>query len=953
MGEMPGCRCHIRQRATTAKHAFTPWAAADASRGIFLRLTACTVDGTWTRALLRGETSSEPKASKLRLKSTLLESMHRDDCLAVMLGAHAGGRVDAIPIHGGGLDMEMEMPSPSSGPHGCCPSSRGGVLDELEVITIWSTRRTCLTVDGPSTAVVPPHCAASYIPPRHPHPSIPPSCLPKFANPRAVAPRLSLRPATQSAIRHPAPRPPPARHCDISHVARQSPVHTLSALRQAPGRVGKEIRGLFTNSDIADWHKTKSQRVTCRTYTTLIKMDSAAPPRRFKPEPIETTVSSSKDKARQEPVEAPKPRRFAPQPIETTTSSSKARRRFAPEPFETTTTSSKANRKFIPEPIETTATSSKVPRRFAPQPLETTTRSNRRFVPQPLETTTRSSRQKFARDWEEQTSPTDKFKPSPLGPASRKLPVKRFRPQLIETAQRHRRAGDDEPVLFDYEKTEATPESAISARKARILGIPPTPPVNTPTYDMSQNPLFLEIQRNASPLSRRRSYFSSSQHSFRVPDLDPIESSESEASAPPSPTESPPYRPDHSFMYKEATRRRESADGTSAGYLLELAAKAAEKQLREQALAAFPNSDIHEPVAHYVDRDTEGSEPSVTEAKPQPEPQSEIPYTVVNWELEAMRKYQAEQIAEKEKPKPTEHAKPAFSPFGNPAGFLDAATASKFAKERKDPELERQRREARPPMLGQDIKFPRCESPEPSRFDPTQGCDAVRTAMCYLSEQSKAASEKGESLWCGKGNGRQTSTTPSLWSTANSRASSTHGLWGGFCVNGGDKSPRGPTGLLTPNTEIPNPISPYPTPSASLLPPTPPASSSGATFAPSDFAGIDEKLAVEQSIEEEFGDDFVTQVYNYLSLGYPSMARPFDAELSKISHIPISELRQDDHLAKSRGYIRLGKDGNLKDSEITEETCMQWARQHPNMADEDLTSSCHGTVAIRRGSWAQ
>lgn len=692
-------------------------------------------------------------------------------------------------------------------------------------------------------------------------------------------------------------------------------------------------------------------------------MDPAAPPRRFKPEPIETTVSSSKDKVRQEPVEAPKPRRFAPQPIETTTSSSKARRRFAPEPFETTTTSSKVNRRFIPEPIETTTTSSKVPRTSAPQLMGTTTRSNRRFVPQPLETSTRSSRQKFARDWEEQTSPTDKFKANPLGTASRKLPVKRFRPQLIETAQRHRKAGDDEPVLFDYEKTEATPESAISARKARILGIPPTPPVNTPTYDMSQNPLFLEIQRNASPLSRRRSYFSSSQHSFRVPDLDPIESSESEASTPPSPTESPPYRPDHSFMYKEATRRRESADGTSAGYLLELAAKAAEKQLREQALAAFPNSDIHEPVAHYVDRDTEGSEPSITEAKPQSEPKTEPPYTVINWELEAMRKYQAEQIAEKEKSKPTEHAKPAFSPFGNPAGFLDAATASKFAKERKDPELERQRREARPPMLGQDIKFPRCESPEPSRFDPTQGCDAVRTAMCYLSEQSKAASEKGESLWCGKGNGRQTSTTPSLWSTANSRASSTHGLWGGFCVNGGDKSPRRPTGLLTPNTEIPNPISPYPTPSASLLPPTPPASSSGTTFAPSDFAGIDEKLAVEQSIEEEFGDDFVTQVYNYLSLGYPSMARPFDAELSKISHIPISELRQDDHLAKSRGYIRLGKDGNLKDSEITEETCMrwralriyikEWARQHPNMADEDLTSSCHGTAAIRRGSWAQ
>ncbi|CAN9324564.1 unnamed protein product [Alternaria sp. RS040] len=660
-------------------------------------------------------------------------------------------------------------------------------------------------------------------------------------------------------------------------------------------------------------------------------MVSAAPPRRFKVEPIETTVSSSKDKAPADQPERPKPRRFAPQPIETTTSSSKSSRRFAPEP------------------------------------VETTKRSNRRFAPEPIETTTRSSRQKFAKDWEEQTSPTGKFKANPMEAVAisndqfkgaLKPPTKKFRPQLIETAQRHRKAGDDMPILLPSDKTEATPDSAISARKARILGIPPTPPTNTPTFDITQNPLFLEIQRNASPC-RRRSYFSCSQHSFRVPDLDPIESSESEASAPPSPTESPPYTSDHSFMYKEATRRRESVDDSSAGYLLELAAKAAEKQLREQALAAFPNSDFHEPVAHYVDHDTEGSEPSVTEAKQQQ--QRESSFTQVNWDLVAMREYRGKQIAEKEKQKPKEYIKPAFSPFGNPAGFLDAATAKKFANERKDPELERQRKEARPPMLGQDIKFPRCESPEPSRFDPTQGCDAVRTAMCYLSEQSKAASEKGESLWCGKGNGRQTSTTPSLWSNANSRASSTTGLWGGFCVNGGDKSPRGPTGLLTPHNEKPNPMSPCPTPSTSLLPPTPPASSSGITFENTGFSGIDEKLAVEQSIEEEFGDNFVTQVYNYLSLGYPSMARPFDEELSKISHIPISELRQDDHLASSRGYIRLGKDGNLKDTEITEETCMrwralriyiqEWARQHPNMSEDEFMVGGRGT-AVRKGSWA-
>lgn len=91
------------------------------------------------------------------------------------------------------------------------------------------------------------------------------------------------------------------------------------------------------------------------------------------------------------------------------------------------------------------------------------------------------------------------------------------------------------------------------------------------------------------------------------------------------------------------------------------------------------------------------------------------------------------------------------------------------------------------------------------------------------------------------------------------------------------------------------------------------------------------------------------------------MARPFDTELSKISGIPLVELRQDDHLAASRGYIRLGKDGNLTENEITEETCsrwralrayiQEWARQHPNMAEEEMLFGGRGT-AVRKGSWA-
>jgi hypothetical protein len=675
------------------------------------------------------------------------------------------------------------------------------------------------------------------------------------------------------------------------------------------------------------------------------------PPRRFKVQPIETSTSSSKDRHVEVQTESPKPvRKFAPEPVETTT---KTNRKFAPEPMET---SARTNRKFAPEPVETTQRNN---RKFAPEPIETSQRTSAHFSSDPPEIVFKSSpspsRQRFAEEWGQQPS-LRRFKPEPLGtttsnnrrpkPILKRSPGK-FSPQLIETASRYRKASDDVPALYPSDKTDATPDT-ISRRKARILGISPSAPVNSPSIDVTSSPLFLEVQKGyaSCPLSRRRSYFSSSEHSFRIPDLDPIESSESEPDSTPSSPTTSPYKHDHSFMYKEVTRRRESVDEDSAGYLLELAAKAAERQLREQAMAAFPNDDYHEPIAHYMTRDSDDLDST---GKREPS------FTEVNHELQAMQRYQERQRAEKEKKRETnESKKPAYNPFGNPAGFLDSATAKKLAKDAGDPELDRMRKGARPPMLGRDIKFPRCDSPEPSRFDPTQGCDAVRTAMCYLSEQTKAASETGESLWCGQGNGRQTSTTPSLWSTANSRASSTHGLWGGMCVNGGDKSPRGPTGILTPMHERPNPMSPAPTPATSLLPPTPPQSAA-------DFSGIDEKLTIEQTIADDFSDDFVTQVYNYLSLGYPSMARPFDGELSKISGISVLELRQDDHLAESRGYIRLGKDGNLTENEITEETCsrwralrvyiQEWARQHPNMAEEETPFGSRGT-AVRKGSWA-
>ena len=588
-----------------------------------------------------------------------------------------------------------------------------------------------------------------------------------------------------------------------------------------------------------------------------------------------------------------------------------------------------------------------------------------------METTTRSNQKKIGNEEEGRTlrddpqtgtSPTETTE-SP--PPTEERPRRKFAPQLIETAKRSRKAGDTSPAILPSDKTEATPgENSQSSRKTRIRPAP-APPENTPTSSLGHASQFWEIRRSASPLAVRQNSRGSSRshHSFRIPHLEPIESSESEESNPPSLSTSPSAASDHSYMYKEATRMRESVDERFSGYLLELAARAAEKQLRDQAMAAFPNDDYHEPVDHYIDRDSDESDSSggILSANEKDEfGRRESAFTKVNWELLAMQQHREklEQQQERDRKKreaEMNHARQsAHIPWGNPAAaiFANSSVNKNFIGGwQRDREIDRMRSGARPLMLGGDIKFPRCHSPEPARFDPTQGSHAIRNAMCYLTEQSQDSEPEG-GLWHGKA---VPCNHHSLWSNASSRPASRGGLWGGCCVGSGQMQPRGPTGLMTPRIEVDNPFeTPHSTPSQGHLPPSPPASNA-------DITSIHEKLTTEISIEEEFGDNFVTQVYNYLSLGYPSIARNFDEELGKISRIPLPELRQDDHLVQSRGYIRLGEDGNLKDTEITEETCMrwralqlyiqEWARQQPRMATGVNALGSFG-VAARRGSWA-
>jgi hypothetical protein len=521
---------------------------------------------------------------------------------------------------------------------------------------------------------------------------------------------------------------------------------------------------------------------------------------------------------------------------------------------------------------------------------------------------------------------------------------RKFAPQLVETAKRTRKAGDTGPAVLPSDKTEAIPSPGPPKPRSKVI---PTSPVSAGIYKSEDTRAILEARRLGIPIvpERTASRSSTRSHSFRVPELDPIESSQSEEenSSTPSLSTSPSAASDQSYMYKHGTRLAESVGGKSSSYLLQLAARTAERQLRDQALAAFPNDDHHEPVAHFIDGDGDETE-SMRSRK------SDGSFTEINWELKEMQEHQRRLAERKERERKfgsgyalrRTRTPQGIGPWSNPA----AALLSNWPKDR---EMARMRTGAKPPMLGEDIEFPRCRSPSNARFDVTQGSENLRNAMCYLTEQTQTDDHEG--LWCFTKKEGDESSMRSSSSRSPSRAG---GLWGGCCIHA-EHSPKGRTGLLTPRIEVEN-ISPNPTPQVTTI-------TAAQTNLSVDMLSIDEKLQMELSIKDEFDDAFITQVYNYLSLGYPSIARDFDEELSKVARIPVSELRSDDQIIDRVGYIRLGEDESGAKAGIFEENCMrwralrlyihEWARQQPRMISQAHVLGGFGVhAAARKGSWA-
>ena len=337
-------------------------------------------------------------------------------------------------------------------------------------------------------------------------------------------------------------------------------------------------------------------------------------------------------------------------------------------------------------------------------------------------------------------------------------------------------------------------------------------------------------------------------------------------------------------------------------------------------------------------------------------------------------------------------------------GFGRNSPFTPFPPER-DMSLERARQQHRlrlkssPPMLGQDLTFRRCPSPKQTKLEPDHLWD-VATGTTLEDHNRDPTEEHG--LWRGYCYTADPSeklvpaerlamlTTPAAWASSNNDPFSRDfeaGLTSAPITFSEEPASLTPDGARGGTHSVPGVGVPEHR--------TKSAAPKGLHML-QNLQNLDEKLKREKAaadreeqIAAEFDEHFVSQVYNYLSLGYPATARQYDGELAKISRIPVSELEKGDQefmeslwgltgagggpseenggkdgvgggggerRAGATGHIML--DSEAKDGVKEEDRCHRWkalklyislgARPHPVL---NAISRAAWGVQERWGSW--
>ncbi|UKZ78398.1 hypothetical protein TrVFT333_006135 [Trichoderma virens FT-333] len=642
----------------------------------------------------------------------------------------------------------------------------------------------------------------------------------------------------------------------------------------------------------------------------------------------------------------------------------------------------------------------------------------RRFVPVPIETTFQSYR-KNVYDYtsHQRIGPNPELtpEPSPRSPLAHfsletlgndaSQERRRFAPQLIETSRRSRRVGDPGPATRPADKTDITPYtnhiySAKHKSNRRQHGVAagdeepqrqasrPFPPTRRETEEEGVQEYLLELAAKevarqieeaalaAFPNSRPREG-GVAHFYFREGSSD----SENSPEASPRDEEAGQHRLRrkssnlglnwwHKHMQEHASRLEQEKRGGEEGDEMDVD--------NEEAVVMEDNDVVAAPDAGAITAGaTAGDSPIIrsdsdldkmelpsppdlmwTTTKPL-SPTDDRRDSVAELQIalaEANRhaaQAQAKIVASSAQTVPPTHAQgePAephrgrqeASPFGRPFGGFRHVPEH-------DPKLLKLRQGPSPPMLGKDLVFRRCPSPKFTTLEPEDPIEA------HMIEDQARDLPGQAGLWRGTAAGRNqpedaffpekhrscdivdssviSEEPASIFSSSESAssglASSNGGLWGSSSQqhqpqqHQGHQEHKGDVDMVN---------------------------------------GLNERLLREKAqaerdekILQEFDEDFVTQVYNYLSLGYPAMARGFDEELSRISHIGVDDLRRDDAKQMAKGHMVEMK---VDVSRPEEERCprwaalrsyiTEWARQHPDL--DNLDPLAWG-VRERRGSWA-
>ncbi|RKF55716.1 hypothetical protein OnM2_087015 [Erysiphe neolycopersici] len=637
-------------------------------------------------------------------------------------------------------------------------------------------------------------------------------------------------------------------------------------------------------------------------------------------------------------------------------------RRFPIEPIEVSTRSSHdgKTRTLLQESNEKKALPSSTSRKYLPIPILTTFHSNRPRKDD--KTSATSSRSKLA------TLSKGKISPS------KTKPPRKFVPDLIETNRRSKKFGDPKPAILPTDKTDLTPgvpniyTTSQIPRERETLNVPYE--LDVKKHSIRQLPHKPRRQRSVRPHNNTRcpSRISTRQSSFTSV-LESISSSGS--CSPTSPSKSQSYQQSLSAQNVasenafQLSRTRESCDERFSGYILALAAKTARKQLMEKALllAAYPNESDHQNVEHFYDREVETAS------------ENDSPGIVGNLNTEmdddtsdgsnkfrerfirrrssdslyAIREMQVHKdrqvnLRKEQAAKTRLGMDGASSNHGPFRGRIKKSHAS-LNKDAVEKELQNMQSAASPPMLGTGLKFRRCSSPSPMKFEIDQKSDLKFN-----------------------------------------RSNTGGGLWGGYCVADDskdkvtqDEGKRSPL-IHTPwsGKSFGHALEESLAEQSLYL-----VDSNSRTSNNDNIFGAHHKIIKQQESKvsvliesekyyEEFDDKFVTQVYNYLSLGYPSLAWQFDEELSRISKIPVDELRRNDEF-DIKGHIGL-RAMSFREDETTAQTekiesqdkdksqsctrwralklyVQEWSRQNPSL-DQAALGPCSWGVRARKGSWA-